>query len=200
MLQVAEEELPAIETFTEYSMQRRANIVVYNEFADLQQSNIGLGQDWQSTSGGTKLVNNKMVVYFNGDHANLRKQIKEGIARILTDNLLFGEDLGEVAGNQALLDLPKWLTDGYVAFTGENWSTTLDDELKSEILSGNYKNFYQFAFEKTEIAGHAFWYYIEEKYKKDEMASSVAHELNQPLTAINNYCNGMAGRLDGAAV
>ena len=24
-----------------------------------------------------------------------------------------------------------------------------------------------------------------------EMASSVAHELNQPLTAIANYCNGM---------
>ena len=29
-----------------------------------------------------------------------------------------------------------------------------------------------------------------------EMASSVAHELNQPLTAINNYCNGMANRLE----
>ena len=29
-----------------------------------------------------------------------------------------------------------------------------------------------------------------------EMASSVAHELNQPLTAINNYCNGMASRLE----
>ena len=28
-----------------------------------------------------------------------------------------------------------------------------------------------------------------------EMASSVAHELNQPLTAINNYCNGMISRL-----
>ncbi len=28
-----------------------------------------------------------------------------------------------------------------------------------------------------------------------EMASSVAHELNQPLTAINNYCNGMVSRL-----
>ncbi len=28
-----------------------------------------------------------------------------------------------------------------------------------------------------------------------EMASSVAHELNQPLTAINNYCNGMVDRL-----
>jgi len=28
-----------------------------------------------------------------------------------------------------------------------------------------------------------------------EMASSVAHELNQPLTAINNYCNGMVTRI-----
>ena len=30
-----------------------------------------------------------------------------------------------------------------------------------------------------------------------EMASSVAHELNQPLTAINNYCNGMVTRIKG---
>ena len=28
-----------------------------------------------------------------------------------------------------------------------------------------------------------------------EMASSVAHELNQPLTAISNYCNGMVSRI-----
>ncbi len=28
-----------------------------------------------------------------------------------------------------------------------------------------------------------------------EMASSVAHELNQPLTAINNYCSGMMSRI-----
>ncbi|MEP7111202.1 MAG: hypothetical protein ABI760_24615, partial [Ferruginibacter sp.] len=167
--QVAEEEAPKIEAFTEYSLQRRAYIIVYNEFADLQQSNIGLGIDWQITGGATQLVNNKMVVYFNGDHAHLRKQIREGIARILTDNILFGDDLGEFAGNQALLDLPKWLTDGYVAFAGENWSTSLDDELKSEMLSGNYRKFYQFAFDKPLLAGHSFWHFIEEKYKKENV-------------------------------
>ena len=169
VLQVAEEELPDIEAFTEYSMQRRANIVVYNEFADLQQSNIGMGIDWQNTGGATKLVNNKMVVYFNGDHANLRKQIRQGIARIITDNVLFGEDLGEFAGNQALLDLPLWLTNGYVDFAAENWNTALDDELKSVILDGKYRKFYQFAFEKPRLAGHAFWYYIEENYKKENV-------------------------------
>jgi C4-dicarboxylate-specific signal transduction histidine kinase len=33
-----------------------------------------------------------------------------------------------------------------------------------------------------------------------EMASSVAHELNQPLTAIANYCNGMLTRLQGKQI
>ncbi len=167
--QSAEKELPQIETAAEYSLQRRANIVVYNNYADYQQSNIGLGFDWQNTSGGTKLVNNKMAVYFDADHAKLRLQVRTGIARVLTDNILFGDDLGEFASNQALLDLPKWLTDGYAAYLAENWSTDLDDELKSEILSGNYKNFQRFVFAKPELAGHAFWYYIQERYKKENV-------------------------------
>ncbi len=167
--QVAEKELPDIEGFVEYGLQRRANIVVYNNFNDLEQSNIGLGLDWQTSGGTTKLVNNKMLVYYSSDHANLRKQVRSGLARILLDNILFGDDLGEFAANQALLDLPKWLTDGYVDYAAENWSTDLDDQLKSAILSGNYRNFYQLAFDKPLLAGHAFWYYVAEKYKKENV-------------------------------
>ena len=33
-----------------------------------------------------------------------------------------------------------------------------------------------------------------------EMASSVAHELNQPLTAITNYCNGMLSRIQSKQI
>jgi C4-dicarboxylate-specific signal transduction histidine kinase len=33
-----------------------------------------------------------------------------------------------------------------------------------------------------------------------EMASSVAHELNQPLTAIVNYCNGMLSRVRSGTI
>ena len=33
-----------------------------------------------------------------------------------------------------------------------------------------------------------------------EMASSVAHELNQPLTAITNYCNGMVSRVQAGTI
>ncbi|HNE94110.1 MAG TPA: hypothetical protein PKZ66_08315, partial [Chitinophagaceae bacterium] len=167
--QVAEEELPELENFIEYNLHRRADIVVYTNFEDYKQSNIGLGIDWQQSGGLTKLVNNKIVVFFDGNHNNLKVKIREGIAKVLTDNLLFGDDIGEFASNQALLDLPQWLTDGYVSYAAENWSTKKDDELKSEILSGNYKNFYNFAYLKPILAGHSFWNFIAEKYKKDNV-------------------------------
>ena len=183
VLQVAEKELPGLEKFVEYGLQRRANLIVYNTYNDMEQSNIGLNLDWQTTGGITKLVNNKMVLYYNGDHNNLRLQIRQGIARILVENILFGDDLGEFAANQTLLDLPQWLTDGYIEYAAENWNTVLDDQLKSAMLSGRYNNFYQFAFERPYLAGHAFWYYLAEKYKKENVTyflylSRVYRNLN----------------------
>ena len=161
---IAEAELNSVEEFVEFGMQRRANIAVYNNFDEMMQSNIGLGIDWQNTGGVTKLVNNKMLVYFDANHANLRRQVRQGIAGVLVENMLFGDDLGEMAANQTLLDLPKWLIDGYIAYAAEPWSTELDDQLKSALLSGRYNNFYQFAFEKPLLAGHSFWYYLGNKY------------------------------------
>lgn len=165
----AEEVLPELEDFVEYGLQRRANILIYSSFTDYRQSNIGIGIDWQNTGGVTKLVNNKMIVYYDGNLQNLQRQIKQGIAQILVENLLFGDDLGEFASNQTLLDLPKWLTEGYIAYAGENWSSALDDKLKSALLSDNYKTFYQFAFKEPQLAGHAFWKFVADKYKKDNV-------------------------------
>src|SRR5688572_30272677 len=56
ILQAAEQELPQIEAATEYSLQRRANIILYNQFSDLQQTNIGLETDILQTGGLTKFV------------------------------------------------------------------------------------------------------------------------------------------------
>lgn len=189
--QIAETELPQLEEFIEYGLQRRTNIVVYNNFDEMQQSNIGLGIDWQSTGGVTKFVNNKMLVYFDGNHDNLRRQIRQGIAKVLVDNVLFGDDLGEVAANQALLDLPKWLTDGYIEYAAENWSPSLDDELRSTMLSGEYNNFYQFAFKKPNLAGHAFWKYIANKYGKSKVTYFIY--LARIYRNLNNASKKIAG-------
>ena len=168
-LQLAEKELKDIETASESSLQRRANIFVFNDYKDFQQTNIGLESDIMSTGSATKLVNNKMLVYFDGNHLNLKRQIRNGIADVIVHNLLFGTDLGEVAGNQTLLELPQWFTDGYIAYLGEHWNTSLDDDLKSVLFSGKYKKFSNFSFNNPALAGHAFWYFIEEKYKKENV-------------------------------
>ena len=167
--QVAEDELPGIENSLEYGLQRRVNIVVYNNYNDYKSTNIGLNAEVMNPGGLTKLVNNKMVIYFDGNHANLRRQIRQGIAKVLLDNQLFGDDIGEFASNQALLDLPTWLTEGYISYVAEPWNTEKDDLLKNAMLSGKFRNFYQFAFEDPALAGHAFWYYLAEAYKKENV-------------------------------
>ncbi len=184
--QVAEEELRSVENFIEYSLQRRANIVVYNTFDDFKSSNIGLGNDWQNAGGTTKLVNNKLVVYYDGNHNHLKDKIREGIAKVLTDNLLFGDDIGEFASNQALLDIPKWLVDGYVSYAATPWNTEKDDELKSAMLGGRYNTFYQFAFEQPLLAGHAFWHYIGDKYRKENITYLLY--LTRLYKNLNNAC------------
>ena len=37
------------------------------------------------------------------------------------------------------------------------------------MLSGRYTNFYNLAFEKPDLAGHAFWYYFANRYKKENV-------------------------------
>lgn len=169
VVQLAEEELDSVENEVDYSLQRRATIIIYNNYEDYKTSNIGLGIDWQNAGGLTTLVNNKIPLYFDGNHNTFRLKVRQGIAKVLTDNILFGASVGEFASNQALLDLPKWLTDGYVDYVAEHWNIERDDELKNVILSGDYNNFYQFAFDKPILAGHAFWYYIARKYKPENV-------------------------------
>ncbi|MFM2139215.1 MAG: hypothetical protein RJA57_1522 [Bacteroidota bacterium] len=188
--QLAELELPSIEEFVEYGTQRRINIVVYNNYDEMMQSNIGLGIDWQNTGGVTKLVNNKMIVYFDGNHDNLRRQIRQGLSRVLVENLLFGDDLGEFAANQALLDLPKWLTDGYIAYAAENWSPSLDDDLRGVMLAGTYRNFYHLAFDKPLLAGHSFWKYLADKYGKNKTTYFLY--LARIYRNLNNASNKIA--------
>lgn len=169
VLEVAEEELLQLEKFTETALQRRANIVLYNSYDDAQATNIGLGTNAPDAGGLTQLVNNKMILYFNGNHADLKRQIREGIARILVDTRLFGENIGEIAGNATLLDLPKWMTDGYVSYAAEPWSIAKDDQMKNLLLANEYRNFYQLAYNYPALAGNAFFHYLATNYKKESV-------------------------------
>ncbi|MEX2589715.1 MAG: hypothetical protein WD334_05865, partial [Chitinophagales bacterium] len=111
-LQYAEKVLPEIEDQLEWKLNRKTHILVYNDLSDLNQTNIGHGLELNNTGGVTKIIGNKIFVYFNGDHGNLEKQIRQGIARVMMNHILFGSNFQEVLQNAVLLNLPEWFTNG----------------------------------------------------------------------------------------
>ena len=185
VVQLAELDYDEIRSILEYRINDKIEILVYTDLTDLKQSNVGNEETFLNTSGSTKIVGNKIFVYFDGNHINLRKQIRQGIAQVLLNNMMFGVNLQEIVQNAVLLNLPTWFTNGLVTFVGEDisgqngWNVALDNRLKDLILSGKVNSFDDLVAVDDDFAGHAFWFYIAQNYGK----STVSNLLY--LTRIN---------------
>ncbi len=162
--QYAESILKYIEKILDYRLNNRLELLVYNDISDLNQSNIGVGLDLKNIGGYTKIIGNKIFVYFNGNHQDLAHQINIGIADVILNNMLFGNNLQEILQNAVLLSLPEWFQQGLTEYISEPWNTSLDNRLREGILSGRYKKFKKLVAVDPAFAGHAFWYFIAENY------------------------------------
>lgn len=178
-LQMAEFDFPAVQQLLEHQVSDKIEMLVFSDLTDLKQSNIGEDEVFQLRSGETKVVGNKVFVYFNGNHLHLRAQIREGVAGVLLNSMLFGANLQEIVSNAVLLNLPPWYTDGLMAYCGEEWGPQQDDQLRDLLQSGRYKSFDKLAREHPRFAGYAFWQYIGTQFGR----STVSNLLY--LTRIN---------------
>ena len=165
VLQYAELDHADIQDIMEHRMNDKIQIIVYLDVTDFKQSNIGTEDIFGSTTGKTKIVGNKMFVYFDGNHAHLRQQIREGIARVYLNAILFGSSIQEIVQNAVLLKLPEWYKEGVVKYAAQPWSSELDDELRDLIESNDkYSDFEKLADLRPKIAGHSMWYFIDQNY------------------------------------
>ncbi len=159
-LQMAEFDFVYIRQMLEHQMSDKIELLVFSDVTDLKQSNIGEDELFVMRAGETKVIGNKIFVYFNGDHRHLRTQIREGAAGVLINSMLFGANLQEIVQNAVLLNLPGWYTVGLTAYCGEDWNTTHDNQLRDLLLTGKYETFDKLAKDYPRLAGHVFWYYI----------------------------------------
>ncbi|MBK7408593.1 MAG: hypothetical protein IPJ40_11350 [Saprospirales bacterium] len=173
VVQMAEYDFASIERILEHRMNDKIEIIVYTDLTDVKQSNIGSEEIFMNAGGQTKIVGNKMFVYFNGDHNDLRRQIREGIASVYLNSMLFGSNLQEVVQNAVLLNLPVWFSDGLVAYVGEEWSTELDGQLRDRFNNGEIKDFTSFAEKNPRLAGHSLWYFISQQFGKSTVANLI---------------------------
>ena len=179
LVPTAESSYIELKAILEYQVRQKIEIIVYTDFSDFTQSNVGLESPAINTGGSTKLLDNKIIVYFDGKHANLEMLLREGIARCLVNRMLFGNNLQEIVQNSVLLNLPNWYTEGLIAYCTEEWNTTVDDELREIIFSKKYSNYLEFAEQKPILAGRSLFHYI----ARNHGTASISNLLY--LTRIN---------------
>ncbi len=169
---MAEMDHDEIQRVLEHRINDKIEIIVYLDISDLKQSNIGTEDTFTSNTGETKIVGNKMFVYFDGNHLNLRQKIREGLATVYFNNMLFGSNIQEIIQNALLLNLPEWYKSGIVAYAASAWNAQNEGELRDLwYLFPDNNKFEKLAAEYPKIAGQSFWFFIEQQYGKSTISN-----------------------------
>ncbi len=180
-LQTAEYDFAELEALLEHPLSEKIEMIVYHDLTDLKTSNLGAGDDSDGARDGlgrslyqlaytggqladsdtkTRVIGGKIFVHFDGNHNHLRGQIREGMAGVMLNSMLFGANLQEIVQNAVLLNLPPWFTDGLLSYCADDWSPELDNQLRDVLASGKYKNFEKLSRAYPRLAGHAMWHYV----------------------------------------
>ena len=189
--QMAELDFEDIQKTLEYRLNDKMEIIVYSDITDLHQSNIGTEETFMTQPGQVKVIGFKIFVYFDGDHTHLRRQLKEGIATVFVNSMLFGSNLQEVVQNAISLNLPEWFKQGLVSYVSEEWNSDMDNRLRDIIQQKKYKNFNKFALAEPRLLGHAFWYYIAHQFGKANVSNLLyLTRINRNLDDAMMYVMG----------
>lgn len=172
-VQMAEYDFNSIQKILEHRIADKMEIIVYTDLTDFKQSNIGVEESFESSTGQTKIAGNKIFIYFDGNHQNLRKQIREGIAAVFINSILFGSNLQEMVQNAVMLNMPLWFKQGLIAYCGEEWNEDNDNQLRDIMLSKKYDSFYELAEKNPKLAGHSFWHYIAKNYGSSSVPNLI---------------------------
>lgn len=167
----ADQDVKAIERTLNNNFPLMLNIVLYNNYDEYLQSNIDYNTELEISdpfAGNVKIVGDKLVIYFTGKHQDLKKQLRKGMAQVIMEHLLFGDDVKSFAKNAFAQSIPQWLSNGYVEYTVFGWDSDAEEEWK-QYLNQKDAYFEILSQKNPDLAGKAFWKYISDRYGKQEV-------------------------------
>lgn len=158
---IVDRELPLLEKRLDYQLEDKINVIVYTNQTDFKQSNLGLSSDDQTNVGGvTRIIGDKICVFFNGSLVELNQQIRAALADLLVSKMLYGGNATQAIRNSAFLNIPSWYTEGLVKYLSEGWTSYHDNILYDDIKNDNFSYFNRLNGKQAAQAGHALWYYV----------------------------------------
>ena len=167
----ADKQMSKIGKLIDYHPDNKIRFIIFKDLSDLKETNIGLiTGDEYNTGGVTHVINNKVFVFFNGNHRDFENQIKRGIAQIYLNELLYGGSTGSRIKSSLLLSFPTWFTDGLISYLAEDWNTEVDGKMREGVKTGVFKKFDRLSLDQQLIVGQSIWKYIELKYGANTVA------------------------------
>lgn len=161
----ANEQIGVLEQKMETSLSDKIQFIIFNTHSDYKQSNLGYDdEEAYNTGGETRVLDQKIFLYFDGNHEHFKRQIRNGIVTVLLNQLLYGSSLTAQVKNSTLLFLPDWYLQGLKLYFTEGWSTTTDNRVRDGILQGRYRKFNRLNGMDAAWAGQSLWQFVADKY------------------------------------
>lgn len=170
-LEIAIAELDRLENFLSYKYGGAMQIVLFNSLTDYRQSNIGYTNP-QFHSGGYLIIPNDVnSVYFNGNYADLKFQLRKSLCDIMLREMIYGGTLQDRIERVRSPMLPNWFTGGLSSFLSVSWSASLENELINAFSTHSFMNFNDLSDRESILAGHSIWRYLVEYYGAESVST-----------------------------
>jgi Tol biopolymer transport system component len=159
--------LAEIEDYFDYKLEKRLIFIIFNKYAEYRQTNIGLvtlDEENYNIGGFSRIIKNKVMLYYEGDHVAYQRQIAASIAEVIINEMLYNADIKNRISSSSVITMPDWYIKGLVNYVAFNWSYDTDNRVKDGITSGKYKKISHLEHDDAIYAGQSFWRFIAKQY------------------------------------
>jgi Tol biopolymer transport system component len=163
----AKKKLAEVEDYFDYTLDKRLIFIIYNKNNEFKQSNIGLvtsDQDSYNTGGYSRIIKNKVMLYYEGDHQAFEQQITSAITEVVINEMLYNADLKDRISSSSVISTPDWYLKGLIKYVGTGWSYEAENRVKDGMKSGKFRNINYLEGDDAIDAGQSFWRFIGKKY------------------------------------
>ena len=156
----------------DYQADGKMQILVYSNQGDFRQTNLGLSTDLVTNTGGvTRIIGSKLSVFFNGNLADLDRQIRAGVAETLVNDVLYGGRAANRVKSSTLLNIPDWYKKGLIAYLSEGWNTDIDNIVSDGVNFDRYYKLARLSDKDAVTVGHGLWQHVAESYGESSISN-----------------------------
>lgn len=159
--------LAEIEEYFDYTLEKRLIFIINNKQAEYQQSNIGLvtfSDDDYNLGGYSRLIKNKVMLFYEGDHVAYQKQIASSIVEAIVNEMIANADIKDRVASSTTFYMPDWYIKGLVNYVAYGWDYNAENIVKDGFKRGKFRKISHLEYDDAAYAGQSFWRFLARQY------------------------------------